>query len=272
MPYEPDSATIAGALHNFACGTPGNYRHTSRDSEPDLFWYCDHRQGTVISEDAIRKAKKSEQLVVDAVSKNSGKSTKKAALDLGKGAYRLEIVAPDYFLGPYSHSKNPGAWTGLPKAPDYVGGGEVVFHGTPTHSRVAIYAGYIVTFPKGRDKEKGESLLLPERYANEMLRMYGFDLCRATRVDDPKIREDGALIATYKASGMSMYESKEDKNDRLTIFVTGVVTPDRKTAYTLAAVVVEKDINAYNANPAQLERAAYEAFLDLYANHKIFKK
>ena len=76
----------------------------------------------------------------------------------------------------------------------------------------------------------------------------------------------GATTATYKVSGTPNVEGKDFPHRRSAIIVTAVATNAQMQGYALLTAIHEKDVAAFDANPAKFERGVTKGMNDFIAN------
>jgi hypothetical protein len=262
--------TVHDSLFYFACGTPGGYKNFSNQSDPDWFRHCDHRPTSVITVDDIHNGKKKEMRQLDSNSEVEKLKAKRygQTIDLGKGLLKLSVVFPGNLNGPYDAARNPG----ISVVGDTFKSGEMMFHGRLGGSRIVAHVASAMRVFKGEWRVE----LTPEHAVNESLKLNGFDVCRAEKVEWSMPIPQGGRMVAYKANGYSIYngtEKPEDKDDRLAIYVVGVTFPAPRPGevygYSLMTTVYENDLSSYEANPRSLEEAARAEFEKVVRSIKV---
>ena len=188
---------------------------------------------------------------------------KEAVLDTGKGGLHLVVSVPSFGQGPYDFAKNKGP---IVNTFDGVIYGEVMFNAPVGETGVVVYQASVIRRTK---VNKGDQPVTAEHVAREMIKQAGFG-GRAVKIDSPQVSIEGATVVTYKMSGFAKFE-KEDRSKKHVGIVTAVSFANETQGYALMAGVAEKDVAAFDAEPARFEHRAVKAFSDLYQNLDVIR-
>lgn len=185
---------------------------------------------------------------------------KEAVLDTGKGGVKLVMSVPGWADGPYDFGKNPGVKI---KTGANLIHGEALFNAPVSDTGAVIYQAVV-----GRriSAKAGAQPISAEHLANEMLETYGFTTRRAAKIDSPDVGIDGATVVAYKASGHSILGGKQRTKDKYAMVVMAISWPGDTQGFTIMAIVAEKDVAKFDADPAKYEKAAMKFFADIFKN------
>ena len=180
-----------------------------------------------------------------------------ATLDTGKGGLHLVFSTPNFTEGPIDFAGNKGpALAEGSRVKLY----EVAFNAQVGKTGVIVYK---ATVSRKLDVQKGDRMVTADFMAADILKSEGFTLDRATKIDSPPVPITDATIVTYKAAGYSVFD-REKHDFKSVIYVTAVATNDQMQGFSLLTVVLEKDVAAFDADPAKIERMALKGFTDMY--------
>ena len=185
---------------------------------------------------------------------------KTAVLDTGKGGIQVFMSVPGWASGPYDTGMNPGV---MVKTISNLVYGEGLFFARVSETRGVWYQSMV---GRRTSVKAGDTAITAEHMAKEMLKTQGFTIERAIKIDSPDVGLNGATVVAYKAKGMSIFDGKERKKDRQAIVVMGVSLPGNTQGFSIMAWVDDDDVNAFDSNPAKYEKAAMNAFADLFKN------
>ena len=186
---------------------------------------------------------------------------REAVLDTGKGGLHLVVSVPSFGQGPYDFAKNKGPLINKFDRAIY---GEVMFNAPVGETGVVVYQASL--FRRTAIKNSDQPVTA-EHLAREMIKQAGFE-GRAVKIDSPQVGIEGATVVTYKMSGFAKFET-ERKSEKDAAIVTAVSFANDTQGYTLMATIMEKNVAAYDADPAAVEKLARGAYKDLYRNHSV---
>lgn len=261
--------TEVDTIAYFACGKPGNYDYMSQDSHPKLFKMCDHRELTTVSKDSVNSMSKRlrTEIVLNNQINPDQEKYNRYTLEAKKSGFKLIFNTPQGMNGPYDDAGNK-----IDK-PVYVSlgpveGGEVVLKGAISKTATIFqHASFVTTLRP----DLQISALDNDESANKLLRKYGFDVCRATKIGNINT-PSGATISTYKASGYSIFngvENDKDKKDRVSLIAAAIAFPERGNGYLFMTGVVENDIKAYEENKKKYDDMAMQYFMAMFSGHSV---
>ena len=182
---------------------------------------------------------------------------KEAVLDTGKGGLHVVFSTPGFTEGPIDFAGNKGPYSTDMSRTKFR---EVAFNAQVGETGVIVYK---ATLTRKLNIQKGDQMATAEFMAADILKSEGFTLDRAIKIDSPPVPITDAKIVTYKASGYSIFE-KEKHDFKSVVFVTAVATNDQLQGFALLTVVLDKDVAAFDADPAKIERRALKGFTDMY--------
>ena len=178
-----------------------------------------------------------------------------AVVDTGKGGLRA-VLSLD-MDGPYDFAKNKGVkvFKG-----GRLTGGEAMFLANASDTAIAIDQ---LMVDSVSENKPGDTPLTAEHMANEMLETVGFTVDRAVKFDGPKVNIPGVTVATYKASGDSITNHVR-KGEKWFVIVQAVSYPGQTKGYAIMAAIKEKNVAAFDADPAKYEKLAKAAFVPMF--------
>lgn len=185
----------------------------------------------------------------------SAMAAEPAVVDTGKGGLRAVLTID--MDGPYDFARNKGVK--VFKA-GRLTGGEAMFVGNASDTAVVIDQLLVDTVTENKP---GDKPLTAENIANEMLETVGFTVDRAVKFDGPKVSIPGATVATYKASGDSITNHVR-KGEKWSVIVQAVSYPGQTKGYAIMSAVVEKNVAAFEADPAKYESLAKRSFVPVF--------
>jgi len=185
----------------------------------------------------------------------SAMAAEPAVVDTGKGGLRAVLTID--MDGPYDFARNKGVK--VFKA-GRLTGGEAMFVGNASDTAVVIDQLLVATVTENKP---GDKPLTAENIANEMLETVGFTVDRAVKFDGPKVSIPGATVATYKASGDSITNHVR-KGEKWSVIVQAVSYPGQTKGYAIMSAVVEKNVAAFEADPAKYESLAKRSFVPVF--------
>lgn len=184
-----------------------------------------------------------------------------AVLDTGPGGIKVSFSISN-MDGPFDFAKNKG-----PKIASSNGRtvGEVAWGANSGVGGTLIFMSGVM---RRTQVKPGDQPITPEHLAKVMLEQNGFTLERATLIPAPKVDLEGMLPAVaYKASGTPIFEGPG--KGKTAIYVMAVASADRKQGYVLASYVDERNIEAFDADPAKYDKEARGGFVQLFRGHKV---
>lgn len=201
------------------------------------------------------KAKMMIGVLVGMVVAASAMASEPAVIDTGKGGLHAVLSLPE-MAGPYDFAKNKGVSVSID--PRLSGGAAAFLGGEGSFDIVDK----LMTMDRKQSKPSDQPITA-EHLANEMLKTNGFTIDRAIKFDGPMVNIPGATVATYKASGSAVYEQEKNAERRFMI-VQAVSFPGQTKGYAIMATIKEKNVAAFDADPAKYESLAKRAFIPLF--------
>ncbi len=189
----------------------------------------------------------------------SATAAEPAVVDTGKGGLRAVLTLD--MDGPYDFTKRKG--TRVFGMNDGLGlvGGQAMFLGNALDTALVIDQLLVGTIQKNTPADNKP--LTAEHMADQMLQTVGFTVDRAVKFDGPRLNIPGATVVTYKAFGYPRFTS-ERKDSKIFAIVQAVSYPGQTKAYAIMATVKEKDVTAFDADPAKYESLAKRSFVPLF--------
>lgn len=185
----------------------------------------------------------------------SAMAAEPAVVDTGKGGLRAVLTID--MDGPYDFAKNKGVK--VFKA-GRLTGGEAMFLGAASETATVIDQLMVDTVTENKP---GDTPLTAENIANEMLSSVGFSVDRAEKMNGPRVDIPGATVVTYKASGDSITNHVR-KGEKWFVIVQAVSYPGQTKGYAIMTAVKEKNVAAFDADPAKYEKLAKASFMPVY--------
>lgn len=185
----------------------------------------------------------------------SAMAAEPAIVDTGKGGLRAVLTLD--MDGPYDFAKNKGVkvFKG-----GRLTGGEAMFLGNVSDTAVGIDQ---LMVDSVSENKPGDTPLTAEHMANEMLETVGFTVDRAVKFDGPKVSIPGATVVTYKASGNAI-TNRVRTDSKLFVIVQAVSYPGQTKGYAIMSAIKEKNVAAFDADPAKYEKLAKAAFVPMF--------
>lgn len=185
----------------------------------------------------------------------SAMASEPAVVDTGKGGLRAVLTLD--MDGPYDFAKNKGVkvFKG-----GRLTGGEAMFLGNVSDTAIAIDQ---LMVDSVSENKPGDTPLTAENIANEMLKTVGFTVDRAVKFDGPKVSIPGATVATYKASGHPIFE-RTRTDSKVFVIVQAVSYPGQTKGYAIMSAIKEKNVAAFDADPAKYEKLAKAGFMPIF--------
>lgn len=185
----------------------------------------------------------------------SAMAAEPAIVDTGKGGLRAVLTLD--MDGPYDFAKNKGVkvFKG-----GRLTGGEAMFLGTVSDTAIAIDQ---LMVDSVSENKPGDTPLTAEHIANEMLQNVGFTVDRAIKFDGPKVNIPGATVSTYKASGHPVFE-RTRTDVKVFVIVQAVSYPGQTKGYAIMSAIKEKNVAAFDADPAKYEKLAKAGFMPIF--------
>ena len=195
-------------------------------------------------------------LMAFAVTGQAQTAKKEFTIDTGKGGIELKISVPEMAQGPYDFSGNDGIFKY-----DFTNKGR-----NYSDRKVAFIAklgetgsmGYKFTLSKASSKNADDEGFTNKTTANQLLETEGFKLADAKPIENRFIPLDNAITETVKVCGQPVTD--HPRQERECAIVVTSVTNDHLQSVGLMAVVKEKDVDAYNANPEKFSKRVDNAF------------
>lgn len=186
----------------------------------------------------------------------SAMAAEPAIVDTGKGGLRA-VLSID-MDGPYDFAKNKGVsvWG---KGTRLVVG-EAMFLGNVSDTAIAIDQLLVGTVTENKP---GQQPLTAEHLADQMLQTVGFTVDRAIKFDGPKVSTPGVTVVTYKASGDSITDHVR-KGEKWFVIVQAVSYPGQTKGYAIMSAIKEKNVAAFDADPAKYEKLAKAGFMPIF--------
>lgn len=185
----------------------------------------------------------------------SAMAAEPAIVDTGKGGLRAVLTLD--MDGPYDFAKNKGVkvFKG-----GRLTGGEAMFLGNVSDTAIAIDQ---LMVDSVSENKPGDTPLTAEHIADQMLQTVGFTVDRAVKFDGPKVSIPGATVATYKASGHPIFE-RTRTDSKVFVIVQAVSYPGQTKGYAIMSAIKEKNVAAFDADPAKYEKLAKAGFMPIF--------
>lgn len=189
---------------------------------------------------------------------------KQAAMDAGKGAFKLIFSVPDFAEGPYDFSGNQGPVVNELKGKLLIG--EAMFKsGFSKTSNVF----YLARIDRSYVVDTEEQRIYSDKLAKLMIKNEGFE-GREQKIPCPPSSLDSAEMTCYKFSGSAIFNGRI-RNSKDAGVVASVSFGNGKMGYSIMGLVTEKDIAKFDADVKTYEQIALNAVGEIYRNHRINK-
>lgn len=201
-------------------------------------------------------------LMAIAATAHAQQPRKEFTMETGKGGIEVKVSLPDFVSDPVDFSGNPGvAKVNVSANGVSVKGQEAAFVAPLGETGLVDYRVSMIKTDSRTDTLKSVEM------TTKFLKKHGQKFSANDEIETQYPILPNGDNHTYLVCSQPVFEQPENKRD-CTIIETSV-SSDKKQSVVMMATIIEKDVDAYNANPARYEKAAYKAFSDMMKNSKV---